>query len=485
MKALTIERTAKILIFVLLFAMATRIPLDTDVWWHIRSGEYTLNNGMIYSDPFSSTMQGQPWVNHSWGSQIILYVTYNLLGDFGLAMFTAVLATAGMFILYQASYGNVYLRAFVLVLGAATAAVFWSPRPQMFSFLFSAVVFLLIHLFKRKNKDLLWALPPLFAIWGNLHAGFSIGFIFLIITIVGETLGNITNPGGADVVPWRGVRKLVIVTLVSVVALVINPYGLNMLAVPFQTLGIGALRDNIQEWMSPNFHEATTWPFVLLLLSLLGAAGASVMRLDWSEYLLCAVTAFMALLAGRNIAIFAIVATPVLSYHLDSILKERGWAFEPLQRVSSRIGLINAILLGLVCLGALIKVVSVLDANAVNEAKNDALPVQAVDYLRENPPGVLFNSYNWGGYLTYALPETPVFVDGRTDLYGDAFLKRYIDAATGRDWQDLFGEYNVDTVLVEPGSGLANALRADPDWSVEYEDQLAVIFEQAAGQSAG
>ncbi|MCA9907749.1 MAG: hypothetical protein KC519_03805, partial [Anaerolineae bacterium] len=70
MKALTIERTAKILIFVLLFAMATRIPLDTDVWWHIRSGEYTLTQGMMYSDPFSSTMQGQPWINHSWGSQV-------------------------------------------------------------------------------------------------------------------------------------------------------------------------------------------------------------------------------------------------------------------------------------------------------------------------------------------------------------------------------------------------------------------------------
>lgn len=480
MKALTIERTAKILIFVLLFAMATRIPLDTDVWWHIRSGEYTLTQGMMYSDPFSSTMQGQPWINHSWGSQVILYLIYNVLGDFGLAMFTAVLATAGMFIIYRACYGNVYLRAFALVLGAATAAVFWSPRPQMFSFVFSAVVFLLIHLFKRKNKDLLWALPPLFAIWGNLHAGFSIGFIFLVVTIVGEILGNIFNPGGNDVVPWRGVRKLVIVTLVSAVALVINPYGLNMLLVPFQTLGIGALRDFIQEWMSPNFHDVSTWPFVVLLLGLLGAAGASKMRLDWTEFLLCAVTAFMGLLAGRNIAVFAIVATPVLTYHLDSIMEERGWAFQPLQRASPRIGMINAILLALVCLGALIKIISVVDSNAVNSAKNEYLPVQAVDHLRDNPPGVLFNSYNWGGYLTYALPDSPVFVDGRTDLYGDAFLRRYVGAASGSDWQPLFSEYNVDTVFIEPGSGLANVLREDPNWSVEYEDEQAVIFRRSA-----
>ncbi|MCA9905931.1 MAG: hypothetical protein KC547_18875, partial [Anaerolineae bacterium] len=133
-----------------------------------------------------------------------------------------------------------------------------------------------------------------------------------------------------------------------------------------------------------------------------------------------------------------------------------------------------------VCLGALIKIISVVDSNAVNSAKNEYLPVQAVDHLRDNPPGVLFNSYNWGGYLTYALPDSPVFVDGRTDLYGDAFLRRYVGAASGSDWQPLFSEYNVDTVFIEPGSGLANVLREDPNWSVEYEDEQAVIFRRSA-----
>ena len=81
MRSLTIERSMTIILFALIFALATRVPVDTDTWWHIRSGEYTLTHGMIYADPFSFTMLGQPWINHSWGSQIVLYGAWQLAGQ--------------------------------------------------------------------------------------------------------------------------------------------------------------------------------------------------------------------------------------------------------------------------------------------------------------------------------------------------------------------------------------------------------------------
>src|SRR6185503_2455901 len=153
-----------------------------------------------------------------------------LAGNFGLAIYVSALATAGMVVVYKMSLGSVYLRAFVLVIGAATAAVFWSPRPQMLSFFLSTLILYLLYLHKRRKIDRLWLIPIIMGIWGNLHAGFSIGFIFLFGSIAGEVLGHLLNPKGEYLVPWAGVRKLVIVTLVSVGALVINPYGLQMLA---------------------------------------------------------------------------------------------------------------------------------------------------------------------------------------------------------------------------------------------------------------
>src|SRR5690606_27131083 len=293
MRQLTIERTMLVILFALLFALAARVPVDTDTWWHIRSGEYILQNGIIYTDPFSHTMLGQPWIDHSWGAQLILYAVWKVGGYLGLSVYMAALATAGMYFVYRMCSGNAYLRAFFLVLGAATAAVFWSPRPQMLTFFLSTVVLYLLHAYKREKKDRLWLIPIIMGIWGNLHAGFSIGFIFMLGYIAGETLGNLFNPRGEYVIGWRGVGKIALVMLVSLAALVINPYGLQMLLVPFQTVSIGALQNFIQEWNSPNFHERQTWPFIALLLGVLGAVGASRKRLDWTDFVLVSGTAFM------------------------------------------------------------------------------------------------------------------------------------------------------------------------------------------------
>ncbi len=479
MRRLTIERAAAIIIFALLFAMATRIPVDTDMWWHLRSGQYTLEHGMIYSDPFSFTRAGVQWTNYSWLAQVILYGIWKVAGGFGLALYTSALATAGMWFIYRMSAGSVYLRGFALIIGAATAAVFWSPRPQMISFFFSAVVLYLLYLQKRKKIDRLWLVPVLMVIWGNSHAGFAIAFIFFAGAIVGESLGNIFNPGGENVVPWAGIRKIIIVSLVSAAAICINPYGLNMLAVPFQTVTIGALQNFIQEWASPNFHQHEVWPFAFMILALFGAAGASKMRLDWTDFILAAGTAFIGLLAGRNISVFALVATPILTYHLNDILVERGWDVRPIRRVTAGQARLNVILVSVILLGALAKVLLVVDTKSVSEAEHQYLPVDVTNYLKSaHLPGRMFNSYNWGGYILFNWPDELVFADGRTDVYGDEFLtKVYIPTAVGSPgWDKTLDDYQINFVAIEPESGLARELRLTPGWKVTYEDKQAVVF---------
>ncbi len=486
MQQLTIERAAAIILFALLFALAARIPVDTDTWWHIRSGEYTLAQGMIYTDPFSLTRAGEPWVNHSWGAQLILAAVWRVGGNLGLAVYVAALATAGMALVYGLSPGNVYLRAFTTVLGAAAAAVFWSARPQMLSFVLSAGVLYILCSFRRRHADHLWWLPVIMGIWGNLHAGFSIGFILMLGTIAGAVLTRLFQPDSPQSLSWGDVRKLTAVTVVSAAALVVNPYGLRMLAVPFQTVNIGALQNFIQEWNSPNFHDRSTWPFVGLLLGLLGAAGASRKRLGWTDFVLVSGTAFMALTAGRNIAVFAVVATPVLAEHLEAVLAERGWVVQPVRRVTPRMARLNALLVGLVLVGSAAKVLLVLDARTVAAAQAEFLPVKAAAFIQaERPPGPMFNSYNWGGYLMFTLPDYPVFVDGRTDLYGDDFLTRtYLPAATGgSDWRSILDRYGIRLVVVERDSGLARRLRDLPVWTLAHEDEIAVVFTREGGDA--
>ena len=482
LRQFTVQRVTAVMLFVLIFVMATRAPTDTDTWWHLRSGEHILQQRAVYTtDPFSHTMAGQPWNYVGWLSQVILHLTYQTAGDAGLALLTALLATTGMGLVYRTCVGNVYVRAFALVLGAATAAVFWSARPHMASFVLSALVLYLLHVGRRGGRGRLWFIPLVMVLWANLHGGFAIGFILLLGTIAGESLGSLLNGSVSDAVSWRGVRQLVLISALSVVAVCINPYGPQVLGYPFQTVGIGVLQDFIQEWATPNFHERQFLPFAALLLSLYGAAGFSHLRLRWTDLVLTTGTALMALTAARNIALFAVVAVPVLTRHVDAILNERGWHIRTQAAARGAAGWVNLLLIVVILLGALLYVASVLSPQAVAAAQAERLPVRAAAWLNEaHPEGLMFNSYNWGGYLMFAAPDYPVFADGRTDLYDDVFLRAFLSTWHGLPgWEATLDTHHIGFVVIESDGLMANVMRSDDGWRPVYDDGQAVIFVRA------
>jgi hypothetical protein len=261
-----------------------------------------------------------------------------------------------------------------------------------------------------------------------------------------------------------------------------------MLAYPFHTISIGVLQDFIQEWASPNFHQPQTWPFAFLLLGVLAAAGLSSRRIDWTDLALVGGTAFLALTGGRNIAVFAIAATPVLSRHVDAWLTDRGWQLQPVRRVAGRMLVVNWVLLILILLGGLGKIAAVLSESMVRKAQERYLPVEAAAFLRQTPPpGRMLNSYNWGGYLMFAAPDVPVYVDGRTDLYDDAFLRGYLDIVFLRgEWQADLDQQDIGFIVIEADSVLAAMLRTRPDtWSERlFDEDRSAVFVRTAREAS-
>jgi hypothetical protein len=270
---------------------------------------------------------------------------------------------------------------------------------------------------------------------------------------------------------------------VSAAAISLNPYGPQMLLYPFRTVGIGVLRDFIQEWASPNFHMAQTWPFIWLLLGDLVMIGLSNRRLDWRDAIMVSGTAYSALLAGRNIATFALVAGPVLSDHAEAWLVELGYRLN-WNRVPRGVAMIaaNWLLLILVIIGAGVKVYVAADPEAIAEARRELLPIDAVAYLEQSqPPGPLFNSYNWGGYLIWAARDFPVFVDGRTDLYDDDLLRVYVSTYFVQSgWEANLNDAGINTVLVESSSPLIQVLGLTSEWDQRYADEIATVYVRHA-----
>jgi len=475
---LTIQRTAIIILFLLLFAMASDVPNDADMWWHLHSGRTMLETGqMIYTDSFSYTFAGEPRVYYDWGGQVILYGLWQIGGINALMLSTAFVAVAGMIILFKTMPGNPYVNALLLVATAAAAAIFWTPRPQMATYFFSTVVIWLLFRYKWLDEDRLWWFVPVMWIWGNIHAGFFVGLLFWGGTVTGEILNLVISKAKLRTVGWRGVRKLTVVGVVGSLVLLINPNGFDLLLVPFETFGLQVLRDYIQEWQPPDLSNPQILPFTFLLILAPASMVMSRRRLDFTELVLLTGTAYLALTASRNIALFVVVAAPIIARHLNDFLQHRGWVIRPVQQPTPQMRRLNVLLIILVAFGVSVNLLRLMNPTTINERHAGFFPVTATEVLKQTPQeGNIFNSYNWGGYLMFHLPDLPVFIDGRTDLYRE-FVDTYANVAFGSvHFDPLFNEYGIGHALIETGSGLAALLSQANDWSVLYSDDIATIF---------
>ncbi|HVP21267.1 MAG TPA: hypothetical protein VMS73_05340 [Anaerolineaceae bacterium] len=480
-----------VLVLLLVFILAARSPLDTDMWWHLRAGEQTWTTGRpMLLDTFSFTRFGVHWINHSWLSEAGMYLLFKNGGFLALGGAMAFLATLSMGIVYFQMSGPAIFRAFLLILGSAVTAVVWSPRPQLMSLVLLAVLSTIFFLYKWKGRNHIKWLPVIFLLWGNLHGGFAIGFILIGSFIAGEITNHLLGNTSNVVLAWKQIGQMIIWSLVSAFAILVNPNGLDIWKIPFQTVEVSTLPQFIiQEWTSPDFHELYQQPFLWLLFAILAAAAFSRRRMDGSDFVTVIVFAIMGLLARRNFGPFGIVALPVLSRTLWPSIQslrtpntpEPPWQKDipsPAPKIrplwQRRVNLAIVGFLALVAFGKLF----IVTYPAVMEAATAAAePVGAADWLVQNhAQGRLFDEYNWGGYLAWRMSEPRIFVDGRTDLFGDEILGEWITTVQAGDgWQQILAKWDVNYVMVDPSRPLVKIL-PENGWKLLYQDSLAIIY---------
>lgn len=468
-----------IVVLVLVFIMAARTPLDSDLWWHLRSGEQTLASGTpLIRDTFSYTRSGETWINHSWLSQVGLALIFRLGGWLALGTVMAVLVTASMMLTWPQMRGSGFWRAVVILLGCLVSAPVWTPRPQLASFFLFSLLGYLLFRFKWKGAEIGPLLPPLFVVWSNLHGGYALGAMLIGCLLVGEALNHLLGRKGMEVVPWSRLGKLTGWSLLGGALLVVNPNGLAMLRIPFQTVGVGALQQFIQEWASPNFHVFELQPLLWLMFAILAAVGLSGQRVDGTDLLTILVFGYWAFLAQRNFGPFALVGMPVLArYGWLAFNGGRETGEDALRRRPKWQRRLNLGLVGLLALVGYGKLYLVTYPGLVSSYISGGNPVAAVDYIRANQlEGRMFNEYNWGGYLTWALPEYPVFVDGRTDLFGDEIIGQWIEVVQGGpEWQAILQRWEVNWILLPPDRSVVRLL-TENGWREVYRDTVSVIF---------
>jgi len=477
-KLLETRRVFVIILALGLFIMAARSITDPDVWWHLRTGKLILENHKILaSDPYSFTKFGQPWVDHEWLSQVLIFGLHRTAGWGALiAGFAAIIAAAYLIVFLRAP-GRPYVAGVITVWGAVASIPCWGVRPQMITLLLASVWLLILER-SESSPQVLWWMPLLMLLWVNLHAGYASGLAFLALFLIGDALDAAFGRGEKPLAPR--LRRLVLVSAACVAVVPLNPYGSRLYRYPFETLHSRTMQAYISEWHSPDFHQVRYLPFLLMMLTALVLPALSPQRLRVRDLLLLSVTMYAALRSARHIPVYVLVAVPLLSSMIQTQLEETGKSnlfavTGPLTRTKV---VINVVLLSGFLIFTGLRLGYVIRQQPANEARE--FPTAAALFLaRTRPPGPLLNHYNWGGYFIWKLyPAYPVFIDGRADLYGDAFMDEFFSTYSlgGRFWRAPLEKWGIRTVVLPPDTPLVAALKTMPDWKQVFADSQATIL---------
>ena len=483
------ERTKKTETFFLVVTMllvlniAVVSPTDNDMWWHLRNGDEIWHQGQILmQDIFSHTRFGAHWVNAFWLSDLGLYGLLQLGGFFAVTLTVALLAVGLGSIIYLHMDGRVYLSGPLILLATIGIRPNWSARPQLMAFLLLAFLDYFLDRHRHTRRQPLWILPLIFALWGNLHGGFIWGILLLLATIAGEVLDNLL--GYQPNLTWKETGDLALWSILAGLAVSFNPNGISLWKLPFDQLQVSL---TISEWLSPDFHQLYPHPLLWLLFLLIIGLAYSRKSMSFTDLLKGLGFTYLFFVAQRNMGPFAIILLPIIARHLEPAIRnifkapllenlknriQGSPARQPSQRVNF---LINAFIV------SLLGILAISNAYFISMPRQmgEKLPIKAVQWVKENrPSGPMFNSYNWGGYLTWELRDYPVFIDGRADLYGNGIISEWLEINNGADkGLSLLDTRKINLIFIESDSPLLDRLPQNA-WQKKYSDAMISIYQR-------
>jgi hypothetical protein len=474
----------RLVILVLLYcipASQAMVPVvDPDIWWHLRTGQWIVDHGQVpATDPFSAYGDGKPWVAYSWLFEILVYALFTKLGLMGILVFTVSMSLLIALVLHGAlrRAGLPFIsEACCVAVALCAMSHLISPRSWLFSILFFTVeLSILFHVRRTEKIASLLVLPPLFVLWANLHMQFIYGLAVLGLFLVEILLSQLPS---LSLYPRHrpniSVGRISLLLLACLVATLITPYYFRLYIPIFEVIGQTGAFQLILELLPLSFRSIADW--LVIGLTVVAAFVLGWQR-AWLPFptLLLLMGIFLAFRARRDVWVLVLAALFIISEFGRFVRSEPSFAFTKLRAIC----VIVALTLVIYLIG-LRRQISEQQLESVVEQR---FPVAAVKFINEkNYSGPLYNHFNWGGYLIWALPRLPVSMDGRMNLHGDQRIERSANTWSGlRGWESDPELMKARLFIGGAKHALTNLMRTDSRFKLVYEDAIAVVFVSTDG----
>lgn len=475
------------LTFLTIFVLFLKPLTDPDLFWHLKYGEEILKTHRFpYADQFSFTFPGYQAADSWWLSEVFIYFLVSKTGFFFPALLFAALGAVSYL---AVGFWTLTKRVNPAIVAGSvffSAIVSWQimgVRPQVISLVLLALAFIILHQFwQNRHPKLIFLMPLIFLFWANFHAGFTLGLLLIwlfwateIIRFLGQKFWR--QKREAPFLTSRQLKFLFGINFFSTLTTLINPYGVGLWQTVLNDTASPKIKILINEWLPPTSRSELgllffLYLFVLGLLIYLGRIKINPTRLT-----ILAVFSLLGLAAARHIAVFGLLATPVLVEGLVAL---------PWRRVDLPYkNLVFPLFLALFAGGWAFQILpsTYRASQSIKDlASAGDYPYEAVEYLKKHPSERLFNVYGWGGYLIWQTPDTRTFIDGRMPGWkreGKEILDDYDKIINlKKEAPELLDFWQIKTVLISPDSPLVRYLQIHPQWEKRYEDPISVIFSR-------
>ena len=494
---------------VLLYALMIAFPFivllycptqwgDYDIWWHLKLGEYYINNHTLRIDHaiFSWTPADSGWIYNTWLGSTIFYVAYTLLSGFGLWLMQW-LVFGGIFFLYYLyvrstgrSISILELAGLLLVAVALNITAIYY-KPEIFStLLFALSVFLYFYCKTHDRPRLFFIYPPVFLLWVNLHGGYLLGLALVSMLLAGEALNHWFFKRHGMSRQW--LLQMAASVALSYLAVLINPYGIHYHIFNIQAL----LSETYMGGITKLIAYYSLWPYLSPVKSftfrLFGTA--------WAQILLASVFCALCLYAyfRKRVLDVTLIAFN-LFFFFFSMSNARYSIFFPLFALFSILYLLHriqapdlkrnlkpaALVMFLFISGYIVFTsLYLLDQRTwFGKGLDELAPVKEVEFIMKNKlPPPLFNDYLVGGYMIWKMyPEYKVMIDPRYGPYAKQLIPDYskltgaLDVKTMNQFLERYPAKVALVHLAEEAPIILRLLQSG-EWSLLYFEKNAAVL---------
>jgi hypothetical protein len=434
---------------------------------------------------FSQIGEGRSWVAYSWGFEVLAAGLQRWLGIKAMPVFVIVFGIVFTLLLFQLlrRLGAGFWSAWLLTVAAAWSAnlnLVGAARPSEFSVAFFTIeLWLIFTALRERNRTYLYVLPAMFFIWANIHIQFIYGLLLPGLLAFVATLDSWAKrrqvswwAASTDLEAFKP-KLLWAIFLGCAAATLLNPYGIGVYHTILVYMRSSYAYSVINELQAIDFRDSANYGQLMLMAAAYFVLGRR--RTDLFKLILLVIVSLVAFRALRDAWFVCVTAAVIVADFIGRAAPES----ETSSKRWSSFGLMRsgAVLSGVVCVVLLSASDAHFNSNNMLGILRRLYPVDAVSYIEEHrPPGPLFNTFNWGGFLIAALPDYPVSIDGRNDMYGDDLLRRETETDAGVDWGNDPAMTRANLVLIPVRSPLSLALGQSPQFKLAYSDKIANVF---------